>query len=325
MKTHAGSVCAILALIIGLTGFPAAGAEYPAKPVSLICPFPAGGSRDIIGRIFASSAEKYLGRPLVVINKPGASGTIGMVAAIQAPPDGHTLALISTSDVNVIQAAIANGRKPAFTREDFMVLGSLTRSPVQVVVPYGSPWQTLADIIRDLKAKPDHYTYCSGGMYNVIHIATERLLRATGTSARLVPYKGAGDCIPAVVGRQIDFTTQFLSSTTSLVRGGRLRVLAVMGEERTSPEVPTTRELGIDVQVYQMIGLAAPKGTPVGVVEKLREVIKRVAADLDFIKAVEATGDTVRYTSAGEFTEYWDNDAARLARLFKVLIEPPAQ
>ncbi len=310
--------------IVALAGiFPAcaAGIDYPVKPVSLVCPFPAGGSRDIVGRIFAAAAEKYLAKPLLVINKAGASGVIGMQSAVQAAPDGYTLALISTSDVNIVQAEIAHGRKPPFTRDDFIILGAYTRSPLQVVVPQNSAWRTLGDMIKDLNAQPGHYTYCSGGLYNVTHVAAELLLRATGTKAWLVPYKGAGDCIPAVVGGQIHFTTQFLSSTVSLIQGNRLRALAVMGSERIVPDVPTMKELGIEAQVYQMLGLAAPRATPAGIVEKLKDVVKRVAEDPVFIRGVEATGDAVRYTSADDFTRYWDSDSARLAELLKSLVK----
>jgi tripartite-type tricarboxylate transporter receptor subunit TctC len=257
----------------------------------------------------------------VVINKPGASGVIGMQAAIQAAPDGHTLALVSTSDVNVVQAEIARGRKPPFTRDDLVFLGAYTRSPLQVVVPHNSAWRTLADMLNELKAQPGHYTYCSGGLYNVTHVAAELLLRATGTTAWLVPYKGAGDCIPAVVGGQIHFTTQFLSSTISLIQNNRLRALAVMGSERIRPDVPTTKELGIDVQVYQMLGLAAPRETPPAIVDRLKQIIRQVAEDPAFIRGVEATGDAVRYTSADDFTRYWDSDSARIAGVLKAIVK----
>ena len=299
-------------------------AEYPARPLTLICPFPPGGSRDIIGRMFAASAEKYLGKPLIVLNKPGASGVIGTQAVIQAPPDGYTFGLVSTSDINIIEAEIANGRKPPFTRNDFILLGALTRSPVLLAVPYASPWKTVADLVRDLKARPNHHTYCSGGLYNVTHISTEMFLRATGTTAWLVPYKGAGDCLPAVVGAQIDFTTQFLSSTLSLVEAKRLRVLAVLGNDRIAPDVPTTKELGIDAQLYQMIGLSAPLGTPVPILEKLRDTIRRVAEDPAFIKLVEGTGDAVRYTGGEDYARQWDADSERLSRLLPRLLKESA-
>ncbi len=314
-------VFVVMVALLGICPARGAGIDYPVKPVSLICPFPPGGSRDIVGRIFANAAEKHMAKPLLVINKAGASGVIGMQAALQAAPDGYTLALISTSDVNIVQAEIAHGRKPPFTREDFIILGAYTRSPLQVVVPQASPWRTLGDMIKDIKAQPGHYSYCSGGLYNVTHVAAELLLRATGTRAWLVPYKGAGDCIPAVVGGQIHFTTQFLSSTISLIQGNRLRALAVMGAERVLPDVPTTKELGIDVQVYQMLGLAAPRATPAAIIDKLQDVIKRVAEDPAFIRGVEATGDAVRYTGADDFTRYWDSDSARLAELLKSLVK----
>ena len=319
-RTILRTAMTVLVLLAALP-VPAAGIEYPEKPVSLICPFPPGGSRDIVGRLFAATAEKYLGKPLVVMNKAGASGVIGMQAALQAPADGYTLALISTSDVSIVESEIARGRKPAFTLDDFVVLGAYTRSPLQIVVPQASPWKSVDDMTRALKSQPGHYTYCSGGMYNVTHVAAELLLRATGTSAWLVPYKGAGECIPAVVGGQIDFTTQFLSSTISLIQAKRLRSLAVMGSERVLPDVPTTRELGIDAQVYQMLGLAVSRGAPEAVVERWKKLIRQVAEDAVFVRGVEATGDTVRYTSSEDFVRYWRGDSARLAELLKVLVK----
>lgn len=298
-------------------------AEYPNKPILVINPFSAGGSRDVLGRMFASVAEKYLGKHLVVFNKPGASGKIGGLAVVRATPDGYTLGLVSTSDINPIEWDIANGQKPAFTRRDFILLGSLTRSPALVVIPYTSPWKSMADLTKDLKAKPNHYIFCSGGLYNVTHVSTEILMRATGTTARLVPYKGGGECLSALAGGHVNFTTQFLSSTVPLARGGRVRILAVMGSERirSVPNVPTTEELGIDAQTYQMVGLSAPQGTPAAVVKKLSEVLKKVAEDRSFINMVEGAGDAVRYTSGDELVRYWDRDSERVSKLFKKLVE----
>lgn len=321
---HLLRIISIIAIqILSLHDVPVSAAEYPTKPILVINPFSAGGSRDILGRMFASVAEKYLGKHLVVFNKPGASGKIGNLAVAQAAPDGYTLGLVSTSDIIPIEWEVANGRKPPYTRHDFILLGSLTRSPVLVVVPYNSPWKILADLLRDLKAKPGHYTFCSGGNYNVTHISTEILMRSAGTTGWLVPYKGGGECLSALAGGHVNFTTQFLSSTIPLARDRRVRVLAVMGAERIKsiPDVPTTDELRIDAQTYQMVGLSAPRGTPAPVVKKLREVLKKVAEDPSFIRMVEGAGDTVRYTSGDELARYWDSDSKRLARLLKQLIE----
>ncbi len=315
------AIITILILTVANISFPAV--DYPTKPITLISPFPAGGSRDIVGRMFASVAEKYLGKPMVVINKPGASGMIGGVAIVQAVPDGYTLGLSGTSDTNAIEWEIVNGRKPGYTRHDLILIGSFTKGPVLVVVPYSSPWKTLADLIKDLKAKPGHYAFCSGGLYNVTHISTEILMRATGTKARLVPYTGGGPCLAALVGGHVDFTTQFLSSSIPLTRGNKLRILAVMGDTRIKsiPEVPNVKELGIDAETYQMIGVSAPKKTPTPIVEKLREVLRKVADDKSFISMIEDYGDEVLFTNGDEFANYWDSYSERLARLFKQLIE----
>ena len=309
-------------LVTGVTNLSFPAAEYPNRPITLICPFPAGGSRDILGRMLASVAEKYLGKPVIVLNKPGASGMIGGLAIVQAPPDGYNLGLCSTSDTSAIEWEIVNGRKPPFTRNDFILIGSFTKSPVLVVVPFNSPWKTLSDLTKDLKAMPAHYASCSGGLYNVTHISTEILLRAIGAKARLVPYTGGGPCLSAVVGGHVHFTTQFLSSTIPLTRGNKLRILAVMGDTRIKsiPEVPTVKELGIDAETYQMIGLSAPRKTPAPIVERWREVLRSVAEDKSFISMVENQGDEVLFTDGDELAKYWDRDSERLAKLFKLLI-----
>ena len=165
-------------------------AEYPTKPITLINPNPPGGGHDVVGRAFASIAEKVLGQPMVVVNKPGASTMIGMMGVVQAAPDGYTLGLDSTTTTNALEWEIANGRKPPFSRNDLMPIGGLTLNIPLVIVPYNSPWKTLADLIRECKAKPDYYAFCSGGLYGGSHLPAEVLARSTGIKVRHVPYKG---------------------------------------------------------------------------------------------------------------------------------------
>ena len=318
---YAISAMMVMALILWMGTTTAFAADYPTRPITLINPFSAGGSLDVIGRAFASLAEKDLGQPVVVVNKAGASGMIGRVAALQALPDGYTLAIDATGGIVTIETEIASGRKPPYTRNDFIPLGSFTLSPTLVVVPFNSPWKTLDDLIKGCKAKPNYYALGSGAL--ATYMPAEVLMRATGITARHVPYKGGGPCINALVGGHIDFATQWPGVCVPLARGNKLRILAVQSDRRSKfvPEVPTVKELGIDAVWHQWVGISAPKKIPLPIVEKLKEVVKKVASDPTFINMIETQGDEVRYMSGEELAKYWDMESEKFAKLLKQLIE----
>ena len=142
---------------------PSPAADYPTKPITLINPNAPGGGHDAVARAFATVAEKMLGQPMVVINKAGASTMLGMSTVAQAPPDGYTLGVDSTTTTNALEWELANGRKPPLTRADLVPIGGLTVNLPLIIVPTNSPWKTVADMVKDLKAKPGHYAFCSGG------------------------------------------------------------------------------------------------------------------------------------------------------------------
>jgi len=305
------------------TSVPVATAEYPARPITLIDPYPPGGTLDIQARAFAAVAEKLLGQPMVVVNKAGAAGMIGSAEGAKAAPDGYTLTVGCTANTCTIEWEIANGRKPPVNKESFILIGSFTLSPTLLVVPYNSPWKTLADQIRDCQAKPDHYAFSSGGLYGMSHIPAEILMKAAGFKARHVPYKGGGPALSAVVGGHVDFATQFPPTSIPLYRGNKLRVLAVQSDQRlrSIPEVPTIKELGVDAEFYAWVGIMAPKGTPREIVEKLREVAAKAAKEESFIKAIENLGDEVRYMNAQELDKHWDRESETFAKLYRELIK----
>ena len=141
----------VVVLSVLVTGVTALAADYPTKPVTLINPMAPGGSHDVLGRAFASVAEKYLGQPMVVVNKPGATGMIGTLAGSQAAPDGYTLTETSANTTCAVEFEIAEGRKPPFTRKDFINIAAFNMSPTLVIVPYDSPWKTLKDMADDAR------------------------------------------------------------------------------------------------------------------------------------------------------------------------------
>lgn len=310
-----------LPLILCTANAPIAAADYPIKPITLINPFPPGGALDVVSRIFAPVAGELLGQPMVVANKAGAMGLTGGIAGSQAAPDGYTLTVGSTAMTGTIEWEIMEGRKPPITRDDFISIACLTRSPALIIVAEDHPWKNLADLIKDCKAKPDHYAFSSSGPYGMSHLPAEILMKTTGLKCRHVSYKGGGPSLTAVVAKHVDFSTQWPSNSISFVHGKRLRVLAVMSDQRLKsiPDVPTAKELGIDVEYYAWVGILAPLKTPMDVIKKLREVSAKVVKEKSFVDAITKTGDEVHYMSGDELMKFWENESKNLAKLFEKL------
>jgi tripartite-type tricarboxylate transporter receptor subunit TctC len=301
-------------IVLGMAPVLFAAAEYPTKPITLINPMAAGGTLDLQGRAFAAVAEKYLGQPIMVVNKVGATGMVGATAVAQAAPDGYTLLVGSVNITNAVEWENANGRKPPFTRNDFAAIGAFTMSPTLIIVPADSSYKTLADFISDAKAKPGKLSYCSGGLYGMSHLPIEIFAKATGLKFRHVPYTGGGPCLTAVIGKHVDFAFQYPPTTLPLVEGKKLKVLAVAGAKRVKaiPDVPTTKELGIDAEYYGWVGIMAPKNTPAPIVAKLREVTNKVAHDKAFIDPIEKPGDEVQYLNGDELAKWMDKESKLL-------------
>ncbi len=315
----------VLGLIftLGAAALPVEAADFPTKPITIIIPVSPGGARDLQCRAFAAVAEKFLGKPFVVINKPGAQGMLGMQAGAQAAPDGYTLTGISTSDTSAQEWELANGRKPAVrTRDDFALLGTFTVSPCLIVVPYNSPWKTLADLIREVKAKPGQYAFSSDGMYNATHLSAELFIRTAGLKVRHVPYPGGGPAVTALVGNHADFGCPSISSSLYLARGNKLRVLAVQGDKRSRllPDTPCVKELGIDAPFMVFQGIAAPAKTPKPIVDKLREIVTKATEQKTFIDIIEGQGNIVTHLKGEEMIKYLDEESPMLAKTIKIIM-----
>jgi len=307
-------------IILCIVPLPVDGAEYPNRPITIISPASPGGLFDTVGRPFAMLAEKHLRQPLAVVNKPGATMMLGGKVVADAAPDVYTLLLGASAMACALEWEIAEGRKPPFTLlGDFVPIGSFVLTPPLVIVPYDSPWKTFNDLIRDTKAKPGGYAFCSGGLYGNTHVPVELLLRAIGTKARHVPYQGGGPCLSSVVGKHVDFGSQFPGSTIPLMRGKKLRVLAVQGNKRLQsiPDIPTVKELGVDAVFYNWLGLLAPKKTPAPIVAKLREVTAKVAREKPFIDAIEGQGDEVHTMTGDELAKHWARESETIARIYE--------
>ena len=297
-------------VILMALGTPAS-ADYPDRAITIINPQAPGGAHDAQGRAFAAVAEKYLGKPMVVVNKPGASTMIGTVAAAESAPDGYTLLLGSTMTTTVVEWDLVNGSKPPVTRNDFVTIGSMTLIPTVISVPPNSPWKTVDDLVKAAKAKPGQYAFCSGGLLSTSHLGAELFARAAGLKFRHVPFKGGGPCLSNLVGGHVDFTTQFTITTIPLAQGNKVRILATQSAKRVRaiPDVPTLKELGMNAENYMWVGLVAPKKTPPPVVEKLRETMAKAVKDKAFIEAIEKLGGEVQYMNGDALAKFWDQES----------------
>jgi tripartite-type tricarboxylate transporter receptor subunit TctC len=312
-------VSIVLVLSVALASF--AAGDYPNRPITIICPFSPGGLSDLQARAFAMAAEKYLGQPVVVVTKAGASGMVGVLAGAQAAPDGYTLTITQSAVTCTIEGEIAEGRKPPFTRHDFTTIGSFTMTPGCIVVAYDHPWKTMADMVRDCKANPNQYKFGSAGINGSLHLAVEIIMNATGIKCRHIPYKGAGDAVNAVIGRHVDFTIATPLTTRNLMEGKKLRALALQASQRARllPDIPTLREVGIDAGFNVWSGLLVPKKTPEDIVKKLREVAGKVSKDKQFIDVIEKAGDEVNFKSGEELAKYWDYESDFIAKTMQRL------
>ena len=321
MKKILGVIALITIFTLAITHV-SVSAEYPTKPVTLISPMAPGGMHDVIGRSFATVAERAFGKPVVVTNIPGAAGLIGGFKVVSASPDGYTVGVDSTTVTNSITWEIANGRKPPFTQKDLDLIGSVTLGPPLVLVPFNSPWKTLADLINDCKAKPGFYAYSSAGHMGGTHIAAAILVNGAGLKARHVPYEGGGPAITALVGGHVHFMCQYVPGAFNLIRGKKIRALAVQGGNRVKslPDVPTTRESGLDAEWEQWYGMSGPRNIPAPIMAKLRDVMKKVSEDEAFIKVMQNQGDDVVYMDHIQLAKHREKEAEKAMKLFKLFL-----
>ncbi|KAG1197399.1 hypothetical protein G6F35_012821 [Rhizopus arrhizus] len=231
---------------------------WPARPITLIVPFPPGGTTDIFARTIAQHMRPALGESIVVENKPGAAGNLGVAAAARAQPDGYTIVLGSVGTQTVNQFLYGNiGFNPA---TDLVPLGMIASTPNVMAVAAGSPWRNLDDVMKAVKKDPGKYSYASPGIGSSVHLTGAYFESLAGLQMLHVPFKGSSAAIPAVIGGQVDILMDNLpSSMAALKPGGRLRGIAVTSAERSpaAPDLPTMAEAGLPgFEVTAWSGLA---------------------------------------------------------------------
>ncbi|OVZ59700.1 Tat pathway signal protein [Pigmentiphaga sp. NML080357] len=302
--------CAVLA-------GPAAAAQetWPAKPITMIVPFPPGGVADTVARPVAEAMGRFLQQTVVVENRGGAGGGVGMGQVAKSPPDGYTI-MMALSSISILpEADQLLGRPPMYQLSQFTPIARITADPTVLVVRADSPWKTAEEFIAAQKKGEREVAYGSSGNYGTMHVPMEMLRNEAGLKLLHVPYTGAGPAIVALLAGQVDAVATGPASILQHVKAGKVRALAHWGTGRLEalPDVPSLTELGHPVRFAQWSGLFAPAGTPAPVVARLRAAAKAAASDPKVLGAIQGAGSPVLYMDAPEFASYWQADAKVMA------------
>jgi tripartite-type tricarboxylate transporter receptor subunit TctC len=290
--------------------------NWPDKPITMIVPFPPGGVADTVARPVAEALGRELKQTVIVENRVGAGGALGMGVAARAPADGYTL-LLSLSSISILpEADKILGRKPAYTLNQFKPIARFTADPTVLVVRADAPWKTLAELVADAKGKPGTYNYGSSGNYGTMHVPMEMLKAAAGFRMTHIPYTGAGPAVLALLGGQVDAVASGPSTVAQQIKAGKLRALAHRGDKPLAalPEVPSLKQAGYAATFAQWSALFVPAGTPDEVVQKLRAAARKAANDPNVIQTIQRAGSPVEYLDAPDFQSYWDADAALMVQ-----------
>ncbi len=315
MKLRCKQVAAAALLCLSATAtMPVLAAGYPERPVTLVVPFPPGGVADTIARPIAQALGDKLGQPIVIENKGGAGGAIGIGQAGRAKPDGYTL-LMSLSSISILPAADRLlERKPAYQLDQFVPIARITADPTVLVVRADAPYKTLDEFLEAARKQGGKLSYGSSGIYGTMHVPMEMLQNAAGIKMMHVPFTGAGPAVQALVGGQVDALATGPSSVMQLIQAGRVRPLAHWGDGKLEslPQVPSLKSKGLDASFVQWSGIFALAGTPPAVIDKLRQAVKQIAEDPAVQARIAGTGSPVQYLDAPAFDDYWKKDSASL-------------
>jgi tripartite-type tricarboxylate transporter receptor subunit TctC len=292
---------AAVAAIFGLAGA-AQAQNFPTKPVTLIVPWPAGGGTDISMRALAEAAQKHLGQPIVIENRPGASGTLGPAQmAATAKPDGYTLTQIP---ITVFRFPFI--QKVTFDpAKDFTYVIGLTGYTFGVVVKNDAPWKTFQEFLADAKANPGKIKYATPGAGTTLHITMEQIAKQQGIKWTQVPFKGQAETNAALLGGHVHAAADS-TGWAALVNAGELRLLVTWGAKRTNnwPNVPTLTETGVNFVSNSPFGLAGPKGMDPKVVKVLHDAFKKALEEPTYTAALIKLDQEVAYLSTEDYNKY---------------------
>jgi tripartite-type tricarboxylate transporter receptor subunit TctC len=303
--------CAVGLVIAAAAASAASAADYPARPITFIVPYPVGGGNDVIARLVAAKMSESLGQSMVIENRGGAGSTIGTRDAARSAPDGYTI-MIATSSLAINPSLYPNaGYDP---KKDFAAIGLIASSPNLVLVPPSSPLHSIADLIALARRQAGKVDFASTGTGTSTHLSAELFATMAGVTFTAVPYKGVAPAVTDLMGGQVGLMFCPMASIVGLVHGGQLRALAVTGAKRSAlfPQLPTVAEAGLpgyDAELHY--GLVAPAGTPPDIIAKLNAALNKALADDNVRNRLAVDGAETR---PGTPAAYADDIAAEEAK-----------
>jgi tripartite-type tricarboxylate transporter receptor subunit TctC len=319
MKLESQAMKLLVAIAaLGLLCNPAQAQSWPAKPVTLVVPFPPGGSTDTVARALAPRLEEKFGQTFIVDNKAGATGTIGAAQVKRAPADGYTFLVTSLGPLVIAPYLIKNVPYDAGKEFDYITVA--VQAPNVLVVPAGSPHKSVADVIAFQKANPDKMTFASSGNGSSDHLTAELFWLQAGVTGVHVPYKGGAPAISDLLGGQVDASFQNINAVIQHVNAGKLRALAVTGDKASPllPNVPTLGEAGLSgVDVYSWQGIVAPKGLPPDVRTKVHGAIAAALNDAKLKQQFTSVGFEIVANTPEQFAAFQQRESARWKQLIE--------
>ena len=294
---------------------------YPTRPITMIVPFPPAGVADIVARPIAQAMGRDLGQTVVIENKAGAGGGIGMAQAARAEPNGYTILMALSSIVVVPEADKVLNRPEMYQLSQLKAIARFTADPTILVVKADSPWKTYAQFMAYVGANPARVSFGSSGNYGSMHIPMEQLKVATGATMLHVPYTGAGPAVTALLAGQVDALSTGPSSVVQQIQAGKLRALAHWGTVRLAvlPDVPSLTELGVPITYAQWAGLFVPAQVPQPIVDRLRAAARFAATDPATVRALTAAGTEIQYLDGADFDQYVKTESADMQKLVQII------
>jgi tripartite-type tricarboxylate transporter receptor subunit TctC len=312
MRSTAHVLCLVALVCLAATAH--AQSAYPAKPIRLVVPYTPGASNDTLSRASADSMSPLLGQPIVIDNRPGAGGMIGAEYAARSAPDGYTILNVQASFAT--NAAI-RAKMPYDVSRDFAYIGMMAKSPMIVVVHPSMPVKSVKELIALARKRPGELNYGSSGTGGSNHLATELFARTANVKITHVPYKSIGPALTDLVGGHVQMVVTSLPSALVQVKAGRLKALAVAGEQRSAfaPEIPTCKESGVLYVSELWWGLAAPAKTPQEIVDKLSETLRKAMQTPQLKQRYATEGAEPIAMTPQDFTRYVNEEVTRWKRV----------
>jgi tripartite-type tricarboxylate transporter receptor subunit TctC len=310
----------LLAALLLSSAFSAiAQGSWPTRSITMIVPFPPGGLADLVARPVAEAMSRELGQPVVIENKAGAGGGIGMSLAAKSKPDGYTMVMALSSLTVLPEADVVLGRTPMFGLNDLRPVARYTADPTVLAVRAESPWKSVQEFVDDAKKRPGAINYGSSGNYGTMHVPMEILAQVSGSKLTHIPFTGAGPAVVALLGGQIDAVSTGPATVLQHVKAGKLRVLGHWGNGKLAsmPEVASLKDAGFNAEYAQWSGLFIPSATPEPVAQRIRAAARAAAQDAKVREVILGAGSPVQFQDSPDFEKYVQADAKRMVDVVK--------